>query len=184
MGVPAKAKRKTRATADLAPLCPYCGGPATLTMGADIYQNKPKLAEKHFWICRPCDAWCGCRGATRKPLGFFANAELRRARMLLHKDVLDPLWEGAVAALVYEPEDEKARIIIRSTARSRVYGFLAFKLGIPRQECGTELFDIARCRLAYAILRDTDYAEVRAVMKAMKEPDDEKAKAHPPGGAA
>jgi hypothetical protein len=42
---------------------------------------------------------------------------LRNARQLLHKQMIDPLWQGAVNAGGYAPENDKARMLITQTAR-------------------------------------------------------------------
>ena len=169
MGAPAKEKRRLRSLAALAPLCPVCGLAAQLVTGADIYRGRDDLAKKPFWRCEPCQTWCGCHLGTNKPLGIPADKKTREARLVLHQNVLDPLWQGAVNALGYEPEDEKARAIIRNVARKRVYEYLAFRMGLTRAETHSGLFDIEQCRQAYRILRDVDYPEIRAWAKAKKE---------------
>ena len=165
MGAPAKAKRRLRSLAELAPLCPVCLQAAQLVTGADIYRGSPELASKPYWRCEPCQTWCGCHAGTNKPLGIPADKATRDARQHVHKDVLDPLWQGAINALGYEPEDEKARAIIRNVARKRVYEYLANRMGLTRAETHTGLFSIEQCRQAYRILRDVDYPEIRAWAK-------------------
>ena|SRR5258708_6187380 len=144
-----------------APVCPYCSKDTVLLSGKDMYAHRPDLAEKQFWVCMPCDAYVGCEGKTTKPLGTPANAELRSARMKLHNLRLDPLWQHAEQCGLYSPEDPKAIAIIRNTARVRVYAYLAWKLGLSREECHTAQFDITECRRAWVALRDIDYPFVR-----------------------
>lgn len=155
------AKRKKTS----APACLHCSQAAALLSGRDVYANRPELADKRFWVCVPCDAWVGCHGATTKPLGFPANAELRRARMLLHGR-LDPLWDHAEQCGLYSPEDPKAIRIIRNIARARVYAYLAWRLGIDRDECHTAMFDLETCRRAWVALAGATYPDVRGWYKA------------------
>lgn len=140
------------------PACPYCSGGTVLLTGRDIHQR--------LWICVPCDAYVGCHPGTTKPLGTPANAELRRARMLLHNQRLDPIWKRAETCGEYTPEDYKAVGKIRSVARSRTYAFLGWKLGLDRSECHTALFDLETCRRAWVALTGVTYPDVRAWHKA------------------
>ena len=57
--------------------------------------------------------------------------------MLLHEQILDPLWKN-------EPD--------RKAARRWVYKFLAKALGIERDQCHTGMFTIERCRDAWRAL--------------------------------
>lgn len=72
-------------------LCPYCGRNAKLVNGFKIYKNRPDLAEKNFWLCKPCDAYVGCHTPNRynsfskcEPLGRLADKLLRRAKSDAH----------------------------------------------------------------------------------------------------
>lgn len=77
--------------------CDYCGRPARLVGGAEVYPHRPDLSSKRFWLCRPCDAWVGCHpkaeprrgglGDGTVPLGRLANADLRRAKQRAHAAV-------------------------------------------------------------------------------------------------
>jgi len=62
--------------------------------------------------------------------------------MLLHDRRIDPIWKIDAGS-----KECKA-------ARHRVYHFLSEKLGIPREEVHTGLFDIERCRAAWRALSD------------------------------
>lgn len=157
--------------ADHAPNCAHCGGPAGIVSGAAIYPGRQDLAALRFWRCSPCGAWVGCHrtGNGRKPLGRPANAELRRARGILHERMVDPLWRGAIETCGYEPEDARARAIITRTARRRVYEFLADRLGIPFAETHVAMFDVEQCRAAWVALRGVGYPEIRAWAKARRQ---------------
>lgn len=73
------------------PGCPYCGKPSDLLNGAEVYPHRPDLADRKFWVCKPCDARVGCHGKGIRPLGTLANAELRGLRRNAHR-VFDMLW--------------------------------------------------------------------------------------------
>lgn len=155
----------------VAPICPHCQQPSKLIAG-DVLYRKDDYADQWFWQCEPCLAHVGCHPRTKRPLGFPANAELRQARMLLHNRMIDPLWRTAVESVGYTPEDPKARKIITNTARKRVYDFLAWRLGIDRDECHTAEFDLEMCRRAWVALRGIDYNEIRTWAKARKAKDE------------
>lgn len=147
------------------PVCPHCQIPAVLVTGAAIYPRRPDLHEKQLWQCTACDAYVGCHGKTSRPLGVPANAELRRARMLLHDRVLDPLWQRA-EVYYNRPEDARAIAIIRNSARKRVYAYLGWKLGLDPEETHTAMFDLETCRRAWTALAGIDYPFIRAWYKA------------------
>ena len=156
------------------PICPYCDKPARLTTGPEIYAHRKDLATKNFWICDSgCNAWCGCHPGTRRPLGMPANAELRRARSILHEKMIDPLWRHADTEDAYdriEWNDKRSQIIVRNKARSRVYLFLAAQMGISPEECHTGMFDLQRCRDAWVALRGVTYATIRTWAKMRESP--------------
>ncbi len=151
-----------------APNCPYCGQPSALRVGSEVYPHRADLWSKFFYVCDPCGARCGCHGTTKNPLGVPANAALRDARMKLHDEMLDPLWKNAVVAGDYQPEDEKARIIIVRTARSRTYAFLADRMGLTKEQTHTALFTLEQCRAAWRALRGVTFSEIREWAKARK----------------
>lgn len=123
------------------PLCDYCRRPALRVTGAAMYRNRPDLADKVIWLCRPCDAWVGSHPGTDIPLGRLANAELRRAKMAAHA-AFDPLWQARVAA----GESKKK-------ARNGAYEWLAGALGIPRETCHIGMMDAALCRRVVEVCR-------------------------------
>jgi hypothetical protein len=83
--------------------------------------------------------------------------------------MIDPLWKSADRCGLYRPEDEKARHKIRKAARGRVYGYLANKLGISRDDVHVGMFDIETCRRAWAALRGLTYPQIREWTKQQKE---------------
>lgn len=152
------------------PICPHCNRASELVTGADIYRGRDDLADKFFYRCRPCDAWCGCHPRSKRPLGVPAKADLRRARSLLHERRLDPLWKTALTTADYHPEDRKAVAIITNTARKRVYEWLAYTMGLKEFHAGE--CDIDQCREAWILLSNITYPEIRAWAKARPKPLD------------
>lgn len=114
--------------------CPYCNAEAELVTGGVIYPHRGDLRDRKFYLCRPCNAYCGCHPGTTKPLGRLANAELRMLKQQVHA-VLDPLWRSG------------------SETRKGAYQLLADKLGIPRSDCHIGMFDVETCRRAIEVLK-------------------------------
>lgn len=112
--------------------CPYCHKEPKLVKGVKMYPMRPDLAQKYFYLCEPCEAWVGCHPTSTVPLGRLANADLRRAKMLIHES-FDRIWR----------EEYKTR--------SQAYSWLAGELDIPVQDCHIGLFDIATCFRAIEI---------------------------------
>src|SRR3546814_5367725 len=61
-------------------ICPYCCMGALRMTGRELYPAKPEHANKHYFACRNCDAWIGCKDGTWEPVGRLADAALRRAK--------------------------------------------------------------------------------------------------------
>ncbi|MDR7270111.1 hypothetical protein J2X20_002769 [Pelomonas saccharophila] len=87
--------------------CLYCHSAVELVTGAEVYPDRPELAERYIWRCTCCDAHVGChRPGARIPLpggdeiesdgtlpmGSLANEELRAARIETHR-MFDALWQ-------------------------------------------------------------------------------------------
>lgn len=150
------------------PRCAHCGAEAFITDGRTIYGYN--YHDSYFWKCPTCpNAYVGCHGKTKKPLGRPANAALRRARSILHEERIDPLWKTAIETGDYQPEDNVARSIITKTARSRVYWFIADKLGIERWQSHVGEFDLEQCRAAWVALKGVDFPMIRAWAKKQKD---------------
>jgi hypothetical protein len=143
--------------------CQYCGGVARPVSGDVIYPHRPDLHAKRFYLCRPCDAYCGTHPDGR-PMGIPADKHLRRARNYVH-ELFDPLWQKAAEAY-----DGNTNSMIRNVARSRAYRWLAEQMGIDTADCHVTMFDLDRCRMAYRILRDArpTAITIRAWAKAQK----------------
>lgn len=121
--------------------CPYCGQPAPLVSGLDVYPHRRDLWARKFYLCAPCGAWVGChpaadgngggQGDGTVPLGRLANAELRTAKQAAHA-AFDPLWITVKGS--------------RRKARRKAYGWLALQLGLPVEQCHIGEFDLEQCR--------------------------------------
>lgn len=125
------------------PKCPYCGTHSMCVGGAVIYPHRPDLHKLPFWACRTCDAYVGCHPGTQKPLGFPANAELRKARSSVH-GLLDPIWKSS--------KNRGARVFC--------YRFLADKLGREFKHTHTAQFSLEDCKAAVAALRGLTFGDV------------------------
>jgi hypothetical protein len=106
------------------PICPYCNQEAELIDSIYIYRYR---SYGKMWICYRCDAHVGCHKGTDKPLGTLANAELKKARQLTHKE-FDRLWKK------------------KHFTRTESYKMLADFLGITKDKCHIGMFDIETCR--------------------------------------
>ncbi|WP_447879797.1 zinc-finger-containing protein [Serratia fonticola] len=114
-------------------ICDYCGNPAYLVTGAEIYPHRPDLKRLSFWSCSPCSAYVGChKDSDAVPLGRLANAELRRAKNRAHA-AFDPIWK------------EKRK------SRSKAYSWLAHQLKIQPKDCHIGMFDIEMCDRVIAV---------------------------------
>lgn len=109
--------------------CNYCGKPAKVVRGGDLYGPNHHLSGKYFYCCKDCDAWVGMHEGSFKPFGTLANASLRKKRLAAHK-VFDPLWSNQKKPVV---------------ARREAYLWLANKLNIPVEKCHIGMFDSKMC---------------------------------------
>lgn len=71
------------------PQCDYCGCAAALVTGAELYPELPRLADRRYWLCRLCEAWCAAaeNSVRYAPAGTLANAELRALRRGVHAEL-------------------------------------------------------------------------------------------------
>lgn len=126
--------------------CLHCNGVCRLTNGAEIYPHRPDLAEKPIWKCNVCpDATVGCHRGSKVPLGYAADKATRDARLKLHHRMLDPLWKGL-------RQDKTLPNKVRRGARSRIYQFMAARMGLPAEATHTGMFTIEQCREAWRAL--------------------------------
>lgn len=123
--------------------CPYCGGLAKSLSGAELYCNRPDLAAKWFWQCKPCNAHVGCHPGTKMPLGSLANYPLRSMRSAAHR-AFDPLWRAKA----------KKDGISYGEARRLAYGWLAEQMDMTRDECHIGMMNIDQCKRVIWICQD------------------------------
>jgi hypothetical protein len=123
--------------------------------GAVIYgARRPDLHALYFWLCRGCNAWCGCHKGTKRAYGSLANAELRDARQRAHA-AFDPIWR--------EQKGDKRM------NRSIAYNWLARELGLTYEETHIGDFDLEQCRRTVELcLTKKPFKEVRDVEVARK----------------
>ena len=114
--------------------CPYCNNEAKLVNGKELY-GKEELKKVFYYECKPCKATVGCHPGTKNPMGRLATKRLRTLRNEVHK-LIDPKWL---------PDGAKKR--------SKVYAWLAEKLGITVKECHIANFDEDLCRKTIEICR-------------------------------
>jgi len=113
--------------------CRYCGQPARLVGGGEIYPHRPDLVDLKFWRCEPCDAWVGVHKGTEDPFGILAKAQLRKLKRQVHA-AFDPIWKGG------------------SMSRTEAYRWLRKGLGLSKWECHVGMFDEDRCKAALSFL--------------------------------
>lgn len=119
-----------------APICDYCGKPATLRRSsAFLYRGRDYGP---VWYCPCVPAWVGCHKGTEEPLGRLADAELRKAKQAAHR-AFDPFW------LAIKP---------RKAARVNAYAWLARALCLSRENCHIGMFDVATCKRVVLLCRE------------------------------
>lgn len=110
--------------------CPYCHSDVELVTGAEVYPEKPELADRHIWRCMCCDASVGCHRQGARvigpggvelfsdgtlPMGSLANKDLRLARIETHR-LFDAMWQPPACM-----------------TRVEAYGWMARLLNIPHE---------------------------------------------------
>lgn len=111
---------------------------AVLVTGADVYPNRPDLADLPFWRCNTCKNFVGCHHKTKNrtnPLGVIADSQIKAARRHIHA-VLDPLWKGG------------------KISRKTIYKLLSEKLGYQYHTAEIKTLDEAR--LVYRYVKAMD----------------------------
>jgi len=88
-----------------------------LVSGTYLFPHIPRIAEKMFYRCDPCDAHVGTHPGTEKPLGSLANKPLRQARTEAHA-FFDTIWRRGYSR------------------RREAYNWLAAAMGIPEAHIG------------------------------------------------
>lgn len=108
-------------------ICRYCGSPVVYTSNAEIYGKEYGTGK--CYLCRNCRAFVGVHPGTDTPLGTLANEELREWRKEAHF-WFDRIWKKPT----------------KITTRYNAYGYLAKKMGLPREETHIGMFEIEQCK--------------------------------------
>lgn len=108
-------------------ICRYCGSLVVYTSNAEIYGKEYGTGK--CYLCRNCRAFVGVHPGTDTPLGTLANEELREWRKEAHF-WFDRIWKKPT----------------RITTRYNAYGYLARKMGLPREETHIGMFEIEQCK--------------------------------------
>lgn len=122
-------------------ICNYCGKPAHLVLGPDLYPHRPDLAHVKAWRCSPCDAQVACHDGTDKPKGTLANRTVKAARQRAHSrfDGLWKNWKQAYPGNLGAPD-----VVLRRIQRDRAYRWLTVHMGAAQQVHIGEM-DEAQC---------------------------------------
>ena len=112
--------------------CPYCGKRAAFVDSKVIYGTSYGM----IYLCSRCNAYIGCHGKGDTPKGTLANAELREWRKKAHH-AFDPLWK-------YGPFKYR---------RNAAYAWLAWKMGLPKDQTHIGMFDAAQCKQVIQICK-------------------------------
>lgn len=146
--------------------CSYCGNPARLILGPELYPHRRDLAHVKAWRCDPCNAQVGCHDGTDEPKGTLAKPERQRARQAAHR-VFDPLWQRPHLAY---PDDIPMlpEAALRRIARDRAYAWLAAQMQVSKVHIGE--MDEQQCYLAMTIIKHEQPtpASIRAWAKKRK----------------
>lgn len=125
-------KKKSQKVRIRVPVCPYCGSKSVLTSGDMVYQHRPDLHRKMFYVCQPCGARVGCHEDGR-PLGTLANRELRLSRLRCHS-LFDKLWKSG------------------RMKRKAAYTWLAKFMELPSKDAHIGKFNIEQCNKLIEVL--------------------------------
>lgn len=106
--------------------CDYCGRPATLTTGRELYGQSGSRGRRLYWRCDPCDAHVGCHPGSDGPLGSLAKKAVREARIRAH-NAFELLIECGLT-------------------RRDAYTWLRNQMGLDERACHIGRFDVERCR--------------------------------------
>lgn len=124
------------------PDCTYCGKEPELVAGNIVYPHRSDLFDKHFYMCRECDAYVGVHGSNSpyygRAFGLLANPSLRLARSRAHQEV-DRLWKE------------------NHMSRSKTYEYLADEMCYDIRYTHIGYFTIEQCFEAEKIAVDYIY---------------------------
>lgn len=107
--------------------CPYCRRVAEFKTSLEHYGED---YGNNVYVCKPCDAYVGTYGRSRKPYGTLANGELRIERKNTHS-VFDLMWQQG------------------HMTRSEAYHWLSLKTGLPPQKTHIGMFNLRECKVVW-----------------------------------
>lgn len=113
-------------------VCPYCKEKTELIDSKEIYGRSYGNA----YLCRICNAYCGCHKGTTESYGMVANERLRGWRGVAHS-AFDGFWQGKA-----------------SGKRNKVYRSLAHHLKLPKDKCHIGMFGIETCQKVIQFCRN------------------------------
>ena len=99
-----------------------------MTTGKELYPHLPKLANRKFFACKPCDAYVGTHEHTGMSLGRLANKKLRQLKSEAHR-MFDPIWQNPTTKY----------------SRKGAYAWLAGALEIQPKWCHIGMFNEKQC---------------------------------------
>ena len=128
---------------DIPTHCSECGSEhIRYTSNAEIYHGR-QYGNGYCYLCDNCGASVGVHDTkNKKPLGRFANAELKDLKMKAHA-LFDIYWQK------------------RGLKRTDCYGYLASKLGLMLRETHFGWFDKEYLLKAINILIETKYEDIK-----------------------
>ena len=144
-----------------APECTTCNQTSRLTTGKEVYPHRPDLYAKSIYVCDGCNGRVGCHPDTTTALGTPANGALRKERSATHA-LIDPIWRHSSKSPCYERGMSRKSIKgIQRKARTRVYSFMAEKMGLRDDQAHIGMFDIEQCQVARAAFHGVSYDDIR-----------------------
>jgi hypothetical protein len=105
-------------------VCRYCRSPVSLVSAEEVYPGMGLEAKLYF--CEGCGARVGVHEGTDDPVGYLADAELRRWRRVLHEALR---------------ELRKPRFYQKS-----VHGLIREALGVPRERARVAMLSIGEVK--------------------------------------
>lgn len=116
--------------------CPFCGGDVVFASNKEIYGRE--YGNGKCYLCRDCKASVGTHN-DGSPLGRLSNREMKELKKKAHA-MFDPIWR-----------------VQKELKRGDLYGRLANKMSISKNDCHFGHFGVEELHQAIAILQQTDW---------------------------
>ena len=114
--------------------CPYCKSEAEFITSKEFYGRDYGT---NLYLCRPCNAYVGTHGNSKKALGTMANVTLRALRKACHQQ-FDRLWRGKCKRM----------------SRSKAYVWLQQNMDLTSEKAHIGMFDELQCQQLLKILKN------------------------------